>query len=189
VAPATPGQIPPLPGAPVLVSAGFQTWVPQGQAPVPPVPATRAAVGNQFPTFDELTGGELTDAKVLGGAKVAPVVATMPTSRAATPFDARPGVEVYVQKFAAINTSSCTPDPGTFTVTTKPSHGTLRFVQQTRPGQGSPCLGKMIRYTVVYYTWTDSASGAQSDFFTTRWTAPGIANPADSAWLALLQAP
>jgi hypothetical protein len=52
-------------GATVIVEAGQQTWVPAGEAPVQPVPATRAALGEfsyLFPNMDELTQGEETEA-------------------------------------------------------------------------------------------------------------------------------
>lgn len=49
----------------VRVPSGWQTWVEPRQPPLPPRPATRAAVGNRFPTLEQLTGGEYTDAGVL----------------------------------------------------------------------------------------------------------------------------
>jgi hypothetical protein len=177
------GQTTPAPGGPVLVTAGFQTWVPQGQPPVPPVPATRAAVGSQFPTFDSLTSGELTDAKVLGGTKAAPLVATMPAARAAQRLSVRPGVDTFVQQLSALNTGNCTSDPGKFVVTAAPSHGTIRVAVESKVGKDPRCNGKMVRYSVVYYTLSEAA--AQSDYFTLRWTAPGIGAPQDYAWLAV----
>ncbi|HEY0602363.1 MAG TPA: hypothetical protein VGD58_05585, partial [Herpetosiphonaceae bacterium] len=49
----------------VQVNAGEQTWVLRQDQPVQPVPATRAAVGQEFPTLDELTGGAISDAEWL----------------------------------------------------------------------------------------------------------------------------
>jgi hypothetical protein len=74
----TPGSIPAgaPPAALVLVSAGSQTWVAPAQPPASPVPATRAAIGTQFPTIDDLTAGELGDAQVLAGSAVKPVDVT-----------------------------------------------------------------------------------------------------------------
>jgi hypothetical protein len=79
---ATSGSIPAAaaPAIPVVVSAGSQTWVDPGQPPVPPVPATRAAVGNKFPTFEDLTNGELSDAQVLAGSSVTPIQISAPVT-------------------------------------------------------------------------------------------------------------
>ena len=79
---ATPGSIPAsaAPATPVVVSAGSQTWVDPGQPPVPPVPATRAAVGSKFPTLEDLTNGELSDAQVLAGSAVAPIKISAPVT-------------------------------------------------------------------------------------------------------------
>jgi hypothetical protein len=79
---ATSGSIPAAgpPAAPVVVNAGFQTWVDPGQPPVPPLPATRAAVGGKFPTLEDLTNGELTDSQVLAGSSVAPLPISTPVS-------------------------------------------------------------------------------------------------------------
>lgn len=49
----------------VQVSAGEQTWIIPQEAPVQPLPATRAAVGDRFPSLEVLTDGEISDAEWL----------------------------------------------------------------------------------------------------------------------------
>lgn len=49
----------------VQVGAGEQTWIIPQEAPVQPLPATRAAVGDRFPSLEVLTGGEISDAEWL----------------------------------------------------------------------------------------------------------------------------
>jgi hypothetical protein len=44
------------------------------------VPATRAEIGNKFPTLEDLTNGELSDRQVLAGSSVAPIQISVPVS-------------------------------------------------------------------------------------------------------------
>ncbi len=53
-------------GVTVIVQARWQTWVQPRLPPEPPVPASRIAVGNQFPFVDALTNGALSDQDLLG---------------------------------------------------------------------------------------------------------------------------
>jgi hypothetical protein len=57
----------------VTVPAGMFTAVDQGQPAEPPRPATRAEIGNRFPTLEELTAGELQDAVYLTGTAISPL--------------------------------------------------------------------------------------------------------------------
>lgn len=52
-------------GQSVIVPAGWQTWVEPNQAPEPIRVATRAEVGDRFPSVEALTGGALADGDVL----------------------------------------------------------------------------------------------------------------------------
>ena len=50
----------------VTVLGGWQTWVNPGSPPEPPIPASRLAIGSQFPIVDGLTNAALPDDFLLG---------------------------------------------------------------------------------------------------------------------------
>lgn len=52
-------------GATVRVPAGWQTWAELQQAPKPPIPATRVAIGGLAPLVDDMSGQRLHDVDVL----------------------------------------------------------------------------------------------------------------------------
>jgi len=65
-------------GLTVRVNEGWQTWVPEGSAPIQPRPATRQEVGDLFPPIEDLTNNRLQDPSLLGTVEVPPVAGVPP---------------------------------------------------------------------------------------------------------------
>jgi hypothetical protein len=75
-----------------------------------------------------------------------------------------PGVEVELYYFGCYHFPSCTGDPGYVSITTAPTHGTIRWATEMRTFPYNSQCGTMTHLaSVLYYTWDDTASDAPQD--------------------------
>lgn len=168
----------------VVVPAGWQTWVEPNQAPQPPVPATRAAVGNRFQSMDVLTHGAAhpiseQEIFVAAAASLPPAATAQAASAAASPSagsSVTPRASVVASAapvaespapFTATATLDVTPSsstscPTTFTFTatiraSSPGTVTYRWQRSDPPGWSGPTEQLDFQAAdskTVEHTWT-----------------------------------
>jgi YD repeat-containing protein len=102
-------------------------------------------------------------------------------------FLVSPNSTVYVQRWSELTPATCATQPGTFTATIAPTHGTLTFTVETHliPA-GEPCAGQPAQYSVAYYTWTDASAtvNVATDPFHLHWDPGNGGITEDTDWVA-----
>jgi len=113
---------------------------------------------------------------------IGPNGSPLPSTPQATPVWVDTILKILIEGWTEYNPSTCTDiSTGSYTITTKPTHGTLFFdIENGTLGNGD-CPGVTFPFNVARYTWTDAKQTVLADPFTLDWKTPdGMFNDVNS---------
>jgi hypothetical protein len=152
----------------LLIGFFFSTWpvFAEGTATkgivLPGVQVAGPALAEEIMQIGVIPGAEVAGLELVEGATIKYVIPGI---------NVIPGVEAEIYSFGCYYPPApCTYDQGAVSMIVQPTKGTFRWTQEIRtfgfiPECGSGSTGLA---SVLYYTWTDTASDAPPDNFTVK---------------------
>ncbi len=89
-----------------------------------------------------------------------------------------PQTKTYGIAWVEYNRSTCTGNPGSWTVNTKPTKGTTSTGIVTGHLGNGDCPSTIFSFGAIYYTWTSTDVNAKTDSFAATWKSPNFSQSA-----------